>query len=115
MKRQIKTAVLVIDMVNDYFRDGPLRDRCNQLVSAINKLVHAARSQGYPIVWVRQEFSPDLSDGFLIMRKMNILITISGTEGCKLLPELDRNPIMKLLRRGIARSTEQIWISLSES
>lgn len=92
MKHKNATAVLVIDMVNDYFADGPLKERRSQLVFAINKLVHAARSQGDPIIWVRQEFSPDLSDGFLIMRKKNIPITIAGTDGCKLLLELDRDP-----------------------
>ena len=92
MKQPNKTAVLVIDMVNDYFADGPLKDRRSKLVSAINTLVNQARTQGLPVIWIRQEFSPDLSDGFLIMRKKNIPITIAGTDGCKLLSDLDYRP-----------------------
>jgi nicotinamidase-related amidase len=50
------------------------------------------RSNNLPIIWVRQEFAPDLSDAFLEMRKRGIAITIAGTEGCQILPELDYDP-----------------------
>lgn len=79
-------------MLKDYFAGSPLKDKRAQLVTSINKLIRRARSQGVPIIWIRQEFSPDLSDAFPVMRKKNIRITIAGTEGCKILPELDRNP-----------------------
>ena len=91
MKNQGNTAVLIIDMLNDSFRDGPLKDRRAELVSNINDLVRAARLHQTPIIWVRQEFSPDLSDAFLVMRRKNMHFTIAGTEGCELLSELDRN------------------------
>jgi nicotinamidase-related amidase len=48
------------------------------------------RRAGQPVVWIRQEFEPDLTDAFLDMRRRGISITIAGTEGCQLLPELER-------------------------
>lgn len=85
-------AVLVIDMLNDYFKSGPLADRRAELTRNINRLVAAARAKGNPIVWIRQEFSLDLHDAFLIMRRKNIRVTIAGTEGCAVLSELNREP-----------------------
>lgn len=46
------------------------------------------RSLGLPIVWVRQEFEPDLRDAFPEMRTKGIRITIRGTKGCQIVPEL---------------------------
>jgi nicotinamidase-related amidase len=93
MKHQNNTAVLIIDMINDSFRDGQMKDKRVKLTSNINDLVRAARLYQIPIIWVRQEFSPDLSDAFLAMRKKNIHFTIAGTEGCEFLPELERNAV----------------------
>ena len=86
----MRTAVIVIDMLVDYFRNPPLRDVRAPLVAAINRLTASARSQGWPIIWIRQEFRSDLQDAFLAMRKKGIRITLEGTEGCQLLPELNR-------------------------
>ena len=89
MENLNRTAVLVIDMLNDYFSGSPLKDHKAELVANINNVVHWARFHDVPIIWVRQEFAPDLSDAFPEMKKKNIFITIAGTDGCKLLPELD--------------------------
>ena len=83
-----KLALIIIDMVNDFFREGPLALRRADLVSSINELVQSFREHNQPVIWVRQEFAPDLSDAFLEMKKQGIRITIAGTEGCQLLPEL---------------------------
>src|SRR5207245_11648462 len=61
-----------------------------RLMQATNALVAIARDAGAPIVWVRQEFQPDLSDAFLEMRKKGISITIQGTPGCQVVRELDK-------------------------
>ena len=79
-----KSAFLVIDMLNDFFLEEPLSSRRSGLVSAINDLVRIFRENGQPIIWVRQEFKPDLSDAFLAMRKADTRITIAGTEGAQL-------------------------------
>jgi nicotinamidase-related amidase len=87
-----KTALLVIDMLNDYFKGGPLKALRAELTRQINGLIGRARKQGIPVIWVRQEFAPDLSDAFLVMRRKKIKVTIKGTEGCRILKELDRRP-----------------------
>src|SRR5215510_4546786 len=86
MKRPV---LLVIDMLNDFFRSGPLAERRSVLVRSINELVALFRGREWPIVWIRQEFAPDLSDAFLTMRDHGKTITIAGTDGCQILSELD--------------------------
>jgi nicotinamidase-related amidase len=89
-----KYLLLVIDLLNDYFRrPGPLAAQRGQLVTSVNRLAAAFRRAQQPVVWVRQEFAPDLSDAFLRMRKENVRVTIAGTDGGELLPELDRQSI----------------------
>jgi nicotinamidase-related amidase len=86
----MKAAVLIIDVLQDFFKEGRLKDHRNQLATCINELVQVARDNGLPIIWVRQEFKDDLSDAFLAMKKSGHKITIAGTEGCQLLPEIHR-------------------------
>jgi len=85
----IPSVLLVIDMLNDFFQEGPLATQRVDLVSAINDLATRYRAHGQPIIWVRQEFAPDLSDAFLAMRDKGISVTITGTEGCQILADLD--------------------------
>jgi nicotinamidase-related amidase len=80
----------VIDLVNDYFHDGPLRDQRAAIVDSVNQLTGYFRGMGFPVIWIRQEFSPDLSDAFLVMRREGLRVTRAGTEGAMLLAELDR-------------------------
>ncbi len=84
----MRSAVLIIDMLEDFFRDGRLKEHRNDLAVRINELTFFARQHYVPIIWVRQEFKPDLSDAFLAMRKHNYPITIEGTKGSKILEEL---------------------------
>ena len=86
----MKPAILIIDVLQDFFRQGRLKDHREQLVNAINDLVRIGREKNVPIIWVRQEFEDDLSDAFLAMKKSGRKITIKNTEGCQLLPELSR-------------------------
>jgi nicotinamidase-related amidase len=93
-----KYLLLVIDLVNDYFRQqAPLATQRSQLVASVNRLAAAFRQAEQPVLWVRQEFAPDLSDAFLRMRRENLRITIAGTDGCELLPELEYHPSEKVL------------------
>jgi nicotinamidase-related amidase len=82
-----RPALIVIDMLNDFFTDWEPRSR-SKLCSSINQLVGEFRSKRLPVIWVRQEFEPDLSDAFAEMRLKNIRKTIKGTTGCQMLPEL---------------------------
>lgn len=90
--------LLVIDLLNDYFRQpGPLAAQRERLVASVNRLAAAFRQAGQPVVWVRQEFAADLSDAFLRARRENHRVTIVGTDGCELLPELERQASDKVL------------------
>jgi nicotinamidase-related amidase len=46
------------------------------------------RQSGHPIVWVRQEFEPDLRDAFPEMKIKGISTTIKGTIGCQIASSL---------------------------
>jgi len=83
----MKPALIVIDMLNDFWvdRDSARREA---MVAAINDLVATMRVHSHPVIWVRQEFEPDLSDAFEEMRKKQIHVTIKGTDGCQLLSGL---------------------------
>lgn len=84
-------VLVVIDMLVDFFERSPAlaRQRAG-LVAGINDLAARFRGAGRPVIWVRQEFRADLSDAFLDMRHRRISITIEGTEGSRVLPELER-------------------------
>jgi nicotinamidase-related amidase len=78
-----RPVLLVIDMLNDYLDkwDEPERSR---LVGATNELVQIMRRAPRPVIWVRQEFEPDLSDAFPEMRVKCIHVVVKGTPGAQL-------------------------------
>jgi nicotinamidase-related amidase len=80
----------VIDMLNDCFCHAKLDRLRAELCASINDLTAFARERGLPVVWVRQEFEPDLSDAFLDMRRDNIRMFVKGTNGPLILDELVR-------------------------
>jgi maleamate amidohydrolase len=84
-------ALVVIDMLHDFLANWEVTQR-QRLVRSINDLVRSMRDLGHPIVWVRQEFEPDLRDAFPEMRAKGIRITIKGTQGCQILSELATAP-----------------------
>lgn len=86
-----RPAIFVIDMLNDCFGHAPLRRLRPSLCSSINELTAMARAAGCPVIWVRQEFEPDLSDAMLEMKSRNIHMFIKGTAGPRVLDELDRS------------------------
>jgi len=86
----MKTAILIIDMLQDFFRDGRLKDHRGDLAKSINGLAENGREKNLPVIWFRQEFKEDLSDAFLALRKTGTALTIENTNGCRLLPELNK-------------------------
>jgi nicotinamidase-related amidase len=82
-----RPALIVIDMLNDFLDQWPAAPR-ERLVNSTQQLVTMMRSAGHPVIWVRQEFEPDLRDAFPEMRAKGILITMKGTPGCQIVPEL---------------------------
>lgn len=85
-----RPAVFVIDMLNDCFVHAELDRRRAALCSSINYLTALARAKGFPVIWVQQEFEPDLSDAFLDMKRENVRMFIKGTPGPLILDELVR-------------------------
>ena len=64
-----KTAVLVVDMQNDFGSKGGMFDRAGidirgiqAVVPAVQTALASARSAGLPIVYLKMAFLPDLSD-----------------------------------------------------
>src|SRR5262249_56702917 len=93
-----KYVLLVIDLLNDYFRqDNPLAAQRGQLVASVNRLAAAFRQAQQPVLWVRQEFAPDLSDAFLRMRRAALRGTIARTDSRELLPRPERHPPAQVL------------------
>ena len=82
-----KPVLVVIDMLQDFLESWEDAQR-QRLVNSINELVATMRGLGHPILWVRQEFEPDLRDAFPEMKAKGIRITIKGTPGCQIVSEL---------------------------
>jgi len=74
-------------MVNDFLEKWAPAPK-QRLVRSINDLVGIMRQYGHPIIWVRQEFEPNLDDAFREMKTKGIRITIKGTVGCQIDPNL---------------------------
>jgi maleamate amidohydrolase len=86
-----RPVIFIIDMLNDCFHHAELDRIRTNLCASINALTAFARAQGFPVVWVRQEFEPDLSDAFIDMKRDNIRMFIKGTRGPLILDELIRD------------------------
>jgi nicotinamidase-related amidase len=84
-------ALIVIDLLNDFLRTWPPTAK-QRLVRATNGLVAVLRRHQRPVIWVRQEFRPDLQDAFPEMRAKGIRITVQGTEGCRIASDLAVDP-----------------------
>lgn len=85
----MSVAALIIDMQVDFFAHERLVQRRAKLARSVNELVAICRHSGVNVVWVKQEFSPDLSDATLEARRKRMRVVISGTPGASILPELD--------------------------
>ena len=86
-----KPILVVIDMLQDFLKDWDVKRR-QSLVDSINELLSITRSAACPVVWVRQEFEPDLRDAFPEMKTKGIHITIKGTPGCQIISGLSVAP-----------------------
>ena len=81
-----RPALIVIDMLNDFLVKWEEASKA-RLFSSISDLITMMRQRGHPIIWVRQEFEPDLSDAFPEMISKGISITIKGTHGCQIVSD----------------------------
>ena len=86
-----KPLLIVIGMLQDFLESWEPARR-ERLVRSINELVGLMRSRGHAVLWVRQEFEPDLRDAFPEMKAKGIRKTIKGTPGCQMVAELAVSP-----------------------
>jgi nicotinamidase-related amidase len=86
-----KPALIVVDMLNDFLQTWAPAAK-QRLVQSTNALVDIARRHDLPVIWIRQEFRPDLADAFPEMRAKGIHITIQGTRGCEIASDLAVDP-----------------------
>jgi len=85
----MQIVTVIIDMQEDFFLHERLQKNRNELSVNINELTALSRELSVPVVWVRQEYAPDLQDAPLEVRKNNRRIVIAGSHGAKILSELD--------------------------
>jgi nicotinamidase-related amidase len=86
-----RPALLVIDLLNDFLDSWPAVAR-GRLLRSTNELIALLRAANHPVIWVRQEFEPDLHDAFPEMLAKGIRITIKDTPGSQIVPELQVPP-----------------------
>jgi nicotinamidase-related amidase len=84
----VTTALLLIDLQNDYFADDELA-RCREdLVSACNQLVDKAREAGSPVIEIQTVHAPDRSTWALNMLEDGQGMAIEGSDGARRVPGL---------------------------
>ncbi|NND70064.1 MAG: cysteine hydrolase [Rhodothermales bacterium] len=88
------SCLIVVDLLEDYFDrqlwpQSQIPDQRHALVENTNRMVSAFRSVNLPVIWIRQEFEPDLSDAFPHMIRKGMSYTIRDTPGSRLLTELE--------------------------
>jgi len=98
-------VLIVIDMLRDFLSSWK-PDRTDSLVQSINEQVAVMRSFSRPVLWVRQEFEPDLRDALPEMKAKGIRITIKGTPGSEFSRNWrSRRRILLSSRNATARSS----------
>lgn len=85
----MRVSALVIDMQVDFFAHARLARHRASLARHTNSLLGWLRENGFDAIWIKTEFSPDLNDAYLEARDSGHAPVIQGTEGARILPELD--------------------------
>jgi nicotinamidase-related amidase len=84
-----KQALLIIDMVRDYFRpeaNYPITPLAWEIVEPINALIREFRKRGLPVIFSTDSFN---ENDFIFTGRMHPH-SLSGTPGAELLDALDR-------------------------
>ncbi len=83
-----KQALLIIDMVNDYFREDsnyPITPFAKKIIPSINGLIKKFREKNLPIIFSTDAFS---EDDFIFKSRMHPH-AIKGTKGAEVVSDLD--------------------------
>ena len=86
-----KPALLIIDMVKDYFDERsnlPIKNEALKIIEPLNALIGIFRQRHWPVVFSTDAFQPD---DFIFQGKMKPH-ALAGTSGAEVIDELHRNP-----------------------
>ena len=83
-----RRALIVVDMQHE-FLDRWESARVDPLIARTNALVAACRRAGWPVIWVREEHVPDMSDASLAVRDQGLVLAAKGTKAARLHADLD--------------------------
>lgn len=89
--RKEKPALLIIDMVKDYFDEAhpiPLTQMARAIIDPINRLIREFRDRGWPVVFSTDSFK---NEDFFFTSKMKPH-AITGTPGAEVIDELEKKP-----------------------
>jgi nicotinamidase-related amidase len=90
MEVAVTVATIFVDMQVDFFLPHPRLTRNRlQLTANVNALATIARRNGSHVIWIQQVFATDLHDAPLDVKRGGHRIVIEGTDGAKLLSEID--------------------------
>jgi len=82
----MRYAMIIIDMLNDFFeKDSRLNKLKKTLCKNSNDLIRFARKKKIPVIFIRQEFKPDLSDAFLFMKQKKSRLRLKAQKDAKFL------------------------------
>jgi nicotinamidase-related amidase len=84
----VKTALVLIDLQNDWFEDDELARCRDDLLDTCNRLVEDARRHGAPVVEVQTVHTADRSTWALNMHEDGEGVVIDGTAGARRLDGL---------------------------
>ena len=85
MKKIENAAILVVDMLNDFVTGALACDRGKAIVPATARLLDAAREANIPVIFCNDAHLPGIDRELMIWGDHAIV----GTEGAKVIPELN--------------------------
>jgi nicotinamidase-related amidase len=97
-----RSALVLIDLQNDWFADEELARCRDDLVASANRLIEAARAAGVPVLEVRTEHDPEGSTWTLSMQEDGQAVTVAGTPGAARVDDLAVADEVVLKRRDSA-------------
>lgn len=78
------SAVLIIDMLNDFVTGDLKCERAQHIIPNLKKLIHGARKHNIPVIYLNDAHYPQ---DFEVVEKWG-KHAIKGTEGAEVIPEL---------------------------
>ena len=79
-----KTAVIVVDMLNDFVTGALGCDRARALVPALERLIRAARDKGVPVIYTNDSHRKGIDHELTLWGDH----ALEGTKGAEVVPEL---------------------------